>query len=373
MKNRFFYPKRGLGVEYGFWKVIVFVGCLGFFGSLWGNTLALDAIDYAELLLEEGDTEKAITLLEPLLHEQDEERLAHVVELLYRIYSEKGEREKAVTTLETYIKKFPHTPSAYLYRYWIAKDKEEQGKVDEAIALLRQFIESYPRDLEDPYELRCQAQEDLAYLWQHAKKDYAQAITAYQKVLSCTDEEDQARIMMEIAFCHERMKNASQAIEQYKKVSQKTQDEFYRRWAQLRTQYLTEKPQGAEKERDALAKKLVAAFEKRDIKALERLAKRGDFWAGVNFSEFEIDTFSRARDYLTQHLASSPHLQVSHQASLKNDEWVIRIDNWGDPEYNILYLVINEGFYGWEWQGIILSSTQLEELLANMNHQEEER
>ncbi len=50
-----------------------------------------------------------------------------------------------------------------------------------------------------------------------------------------------------------------------------------------------------------------------------------------------------------------------------------RTDSSGDPEYNILYLVINEGFYGWEWQGIILSSTQLEELITRNNHPGEER
>jgi hypothetical protein len=53
---------------------------------------------------------------------------------------------------------------------------------------------------------------------------------------------------------------------------------------------------------------------------------------------------------------------VNRTPEKKNNDLVLRLENWGDPDYNILYLVIEEGIYGWEWKGIILSSTSLESL-----------
>ncbi|MGC8778024.1 MAG: tetratricopeptide repeat protein [Candidatus Caldatribacteriaceae bacterium] len=324
---------------------------------------SLEAVDRAELLLEEGKDQEAQALLVPLLGSKDEQELSRVTELLYRIYSEKGEADKAIEALETYIQRFPGTPTSYLYLYWIAKLEEERQHIDRFLELLHRLIDTYPKDpsFEDPYNLRCQAQEDIAYALQNYKNDYPQAITAYEKLLSCIEEEEKPRIMMEMASCYEKMKDTSQAIKQYQEVVKQSRDEFYRRWAKLRVQYLTEKPQTVEKSPEALAQKLSQAFEKKDLQALGNLAKKGDFWAGVNFSEFEIDDFSRAKEYLSQYLSSSPHLKVEKTLQKKNSELVLRLENWGDPDYNILYLVIDQGVYGWEWKGIILSSTTLEE------------
>ncbi len=155
-------------------------------------SVALEAIDRAELLLEEGKNEEAIAILEPLLQSNDEEELARVTELLYRIYDEKGEDQKAVQALETYIQKFPGNPTSYLYLYWIAKSEEERGHIDRYLELLRRLIDTYPADgnFEDPYDLRVQAQEDIAYAFQNYTRDYPQAIKAYQQLLNYIEEEE---------------------------------------------------------------------------------------------------------------------------------------------------------------------------------------
>ncbi|MEN3188371.1 MAG: tetratricopeptide repeat protein [Atribacterota bacterium] len=325
---------------------------------------ALEAIDQAELLLEEGNTENAIAILEPLLQSNDEEELARVTELLYRIYDEKGEKTKALRVLETYIQQFPGNPTSYLYLYWMAKLEEEQGHIDRFLSLLHRLIDTYPLDchFEDPYDLRAQAQEDVAYALKNYLKDYPGAIEAYRKLLNFIEEEEKPRIMMEIAFCHEKMNQLTEAVNEYQKVVQQSQDQFYRRWAKLRIQYLNEKPLTTEKSPETLSQKLVRAFMQKDLKTLEKLAKKGDFWAGVNFSEFEIDEFQKAKAYLAQYLKSSPELKAEKTPQKKNSELVLRLENWGDPNYNILYLVLDEGVYGWEWKGIILSNTALEEL-----------
>jgi tetratricopeptide (TPR) repeat protein len=325
---------------------------------------SLEAIDRAEVLLEEGRNDEALELLVPLLKSENEEELARATELLYRLYYEKGEKDQAVAALEAYRKKFPDTPTGYLYLYWIAKVEEERQNFDRALALFFKLIDTYPEDpnFSDPYNLRCQAREDIAYILRYSKNDYPQAVKAYEAVLSCIEEEEKPRILMEIASCYEKMKDFARAKETYARVGKESEDEFYRRWSELRIQYLTEKPSGAQKTPQALAEKLTQAFEKRDLGALEKLAKKGDFWAGVIFSEFDIDTFAKTRTYFARYLKSSPGLRVNRTPEKKNNDLVLRLENWGDPDYNILYLVIEEGIYGWEWKGIILSSTSLESL-----------
>ena len=325
---------------------------------------SLEAIDRAEVLLEEGRNDEALELLLPLLKSENEEELARATELLYRLYYEKGEKEQAVAALEAYRKKFPDTPTGYLYLYWIAKVEEERQNFDRALSLLFKLIDTYPEDpdFSDPYNLRCQAREDIAYVLRYSQNDYPQAVKAYEAVLSCIEEEEKPRILMEIALCYEKMRNFARAKETYARVRKESKDEFYRRWSELRIQYLTEKPSGAQKTPEALAEKLAQAFEKRDLRALEKLAKKGDFWAGVMFSEFDIDTFAKTRAYFARYLKSSPELRVNRTPEKKNSDLVLRLENWGDPDHDILYLVIEEGAYGWEWKGIILSSTTLESL-----------
>ncbi|MGQ9473481.1 MAG: tetratricopeptide repeat protein [Candidatus Caldatribacteriaceae bacterium] len=329
--------------------------------------IALETIDRAELFLESGQTEEALALLIPLLESADEGELSQTSEFLYRIYYEKGEHDKAIQALEAYIQKFLGTSTSYLYLYWIAKLEEERQNIDRSLMLLEKLVETYPTDpnFEDPYNLKCQAQEDIAYIFQNYKKDYLQAIQAYEKVLSCIEKGEEPRIMIEIASCYEKMGEVSQARKQYEKITKSSHDELYSRWSKLRIKYLTEKPNITEKSPEMLAQKLIQALENKDMQALEKLAKKGDFWTGVNFSEFEVDEFPETWAYIAKYLTSADKLRVEKDLKQKNGQLVLRIENWPDPEYDTLYLIIEQGVYGWEWKGIILSSTQLEEIFSN--------
>ena len=117
--------------------------------------------------------------------------------------------------------------------------------------------------------------------------------------------------------------------------------------------------------RNKLKERDLTLFEGRDLiellEEIESLAKKGDFLMGVMFSEFDIDEFSRVKDYLSTYLSLSTTLQVG-KLEKRNDDLVLKIDNWPDPDYNILYLLIGEGLYGWEWKGVFLSNTELEAL-----------
>ena len=327
-----------------------------------GIVLSLEPLDQAQWLLEKGEADKVLALLEPLLDSFSEEELSQAVEIIYQIYSEKGESDKAIQTLEKYIDRFPNTPSSYLYRYWIAKIEEERENFDKALELFYQIIDSYPPDVEDPYGLKNLVREDIAYNLQYHSKNYLEAIKVYQEILdSNSDGEEKARIMMEIASCYEKLGKIEEAISYYQKVVREAPDFSYGRWAELRIVYLQSEPTWVEKSKEALAQKLEEAFRSKDIEKLESLARKGDFWVGVMFSEFEVDEFYKVENYLSEHLSKATDLRVG-KLEKRNDGFNLKIDNWPDPDYNILYLLIEEGLYGWEWKGIILSNTELESL-----------
>jgi len=328
-----------------------------------GIVLSLEPLDQAQWLLEKGETDKVLSLLEPLLDSFSEEELSQAVEIIYQIYLEKGESDKAIQTLEKYINRFPGTPYSYLYRYWIAKIEEERGNFNKALELFYQIVNSYPPEVEDPYELKNLVREDIAYNLQYYHKNYLEAIKVYQELLdSYSGVEEKARVMMEIASCYEKLGKIEEAISYYKKVTREAPDFSYGRWAELRIVYLQSQPTGVEKSKEALVQKLKEAFQSKDIKKLETLAKKGDFWVGVMFSEFEVDDFNKVENYLSKYLPQSNNLQIG-ELEKRNDDFTLRIDNWPDPDYNILYLLIEEGLYGWEWKGVILSNTELESLI----------
>lgn len=327
-----------------------------------GVVLSLEPLDQAQWLLEKGELDKVLVLLEPLLDSFSQEELSQAVEMIYQIYLEKGEPDKAIETLEKYVNKFPDDPSSYLYRYWIAKIEEDKGDFDKAMELFYQIINSYPQGEEDPYGLRDLVREDMAYNLQYHSKDYLGAIKVYQELLSSySDVEEKVRVMMEIASCYEKLGKIEEAISYYQKVAREAPDFSYGRWAELRIVYLQSQPTGVEKNKEILVKKLKEAFQSKDIKKLESLAKKGDFWTGVMFSEFEVDDFNKVKNYLSEYLPQSNNLQFG-ELEKRNDDFALRIDNWPDPDYNILYLLIQEGLYGWEWKGIIVSNTELESL-----------
>ncbi len=322
--------------------------------------LGLDPLDQAELFLEAGNVDQAIAILEPLVEkEKDAEYLGDVVELLDSLFLEKGEVEKAIAVLRTYVSRFPQAPRAYLFRYWIAKHSEELGRESEAFALLEELASSLPP--EDPFGLRVQVFSDLAYNLQYRRKDFQRALAMYEKVVELSeDPEERFQAKMSCGLCYEELGEVEKALAVYREVAKEAPQSFFERWARLRMTYLTEPPERTFATKEELVRELGEALKAGDINRLKSLAKKGDFWSGVNFSEFDVDDATSVLSYLAQYLSKRPELSVSETLLPRNDEWVLRVEGWNDPEYNILYLVVAEGRYGWEWKGVILSSTTLE-------------
>lgn len=328
-------------------------------GSM-GMAFALDPLDQAQLFLEMGNTNQAIALLQPLLKtEREEERLGAVVELLDEIFSERGEIDRAIAVLETYITRFPETPRAYLFRYWIAKHEEERQNFEKTLTILEDMVHRLPP--EDPFGLKLQVLSDLAYYLYYRKGDYSRALAVYKEIVALSeDPEERLQAKMSIGSCYEEMDRLQEALKVYEEVMGEAPGSFYERWAGLRILYLTTPPEETARTKEELAHRLAEALKRQDLVSLKRLAKKGDFWIGVIFSEFDVDDAGNALAYIAEYLPRSPHLKVQENLEPRNGEWSLRVEEWGDPEYNILYLVLGEGRYGWEWKGLILSSTALE-------------
>jgi len=348
--------KGGCNLKHLFFILFIFLPSLVLNNSF---AFALDAIDQAQLYLENGENERAIQILKPLLKSEDENELAQAVEVLYSIYSEKTQNQEAVNALQIYIAKFPQTQSAYLYRYWVAKIEEDNKNYSLSLKILKEVAFQYPQDLGDPYNTRQQAMEDIAHHLEYYQEKYQEAIDAYLMILSSfPDYEEKSRLYIQIASNYEKMGKNEKALEYYQRIREQEINPYYLDLAEMRIEYLRSDPVWARKNPAVLIKELRDAFTQKNLKALEQLAKKGDFWTGQIYSEFELIRFSQIVQYFETYLPQS-NLQV-HPAEKKENEYVIKISSWGDPDFPILYLYVGKGIYGWEWSKIVLSSPDLE-------------
>ncbi|NLJ48486.1 MAG: tetratricopeptide repeat protein [Candidatus Atribacteria bacterium] len=331
------------------------------------TSFALDAFDQAQFYLENGDIDRAIQILKPLINSSNQDELSQVVEVLYALLSEKGQNEEAIHVLQVFIEKFPRTQEAYLYRYWTAKTKEDNQQYHESLELLQKIVDEYPSDIGDPFNIRQQAMEDIAHHQELYFEDYAEAINSYLIILSrYPDFEEKSRILIQVASCYEKMNQLDKAMEFYQKIRFQETDPYYLDLAELRIEYLQANPTWARDNPAHLIKELRDAFAKKDLQAIEKLAKKGDFWAGQMFSEFEIVRFSQILQYFSTYLNQS-NLQF-HPAEKRENEYILKITSWGDPDFSILYLSIEKGIYGWEWSKVVLSNPEIEYQVNNFNN-----
>jgi len=284
-----------------------------------GVCFALDTFDKAQIYLENGDSDRAIQILKPLLNSEIENELAQTVEVLYAIYSERGLNTESIQVLKAYIDKFPQTQPAYLYRYWIAKIEEENKNYDESLKILNEIAFQYPSDIGDPFTIQQQAMEDVAFHQGNYFNRYPNAIQTYLTYLSeFPDYEEKPRILLQIASLYEKMGEIEKALEYYQKIIEEETKPYYLDLAEMRIDYLHADPVWARESPAVLIKELREAFINKNYNAIASLGKKGDFWAGQMFSEYEIVQFSQIIPYFKMYLPQSqPYV---HPAEKKERE-----------------------------------------------------
>ncbi len=340
-----------------------------------------DILEQATIAFTEGDTQKGIELKSPLVDTEkrlvieknrslvnSEKELADsvVTEIIYRLYREQGEFKKAHTILHTFIQRYPQQPLSFLYLYWMAKDEESLSNHENALTLLGRVALQYPENKADPYRLRLRAFRDVGLNLQHQQARYQDAIGVYQNILLLfPGYEGKAEIWYFIATCYENLGMISKALDGYHRILEVLPLSFeehplfhLRNLALLRIDYLTN-PSVDTDDPLVLLSFLEKAFSTGNFEHIVSLAKRGDFWYGTMFSEKKAGEFSDVRPYLERFLPKSEPVFIREE--LSSQRYRLRIDGWGDPEYDRLYLGVEKGLFGWEWKEVIISSSDLEQ------------
>jgi len=107
---------------------------------------------------------------------------------------------------------------------------------------------------------------------------------------------------------------------------------------------------------DRLAKALVRALEKRDIKALARLASRTHFSLGVAGSETDFLGFSKLEASLKQDLGRSKILADPAALSGSGGKLYLQTEGWsGGLLTGRVYFILARVRDGWEWRGVALT------------------
>ncbi len=321
---------------------------------------ALDPLDQAQLFMEKGLYRQAIDLLIPVLDTHDEDSASRAAEMLYALFSIEKEPERSLEALEVFVGSFPASSLAPLYMYWIAKLEEDLLRYDRAEVRYKEIIEHFVSPGQDIYEVRPMAMEDLARLLGTKKARYGEAIELYRRLITeYPDLENPTHIQVEIGSLYEATGKIEKALAVYTAILESPDTCFYRDLASLRLLYLRSEPVWARDSMEALAEELIFAFQSSNIDELTHLARKGDFWAGQMYSEFDIMEFARVGPYLERYLENAA--LVFGKPARENGEARIRITGWPDPQFNIIYLLLERGIFGWEWKGIILSEQELEE------------
>ncbi|GEM_PF-570775 len=340
-----------------------------------------DILDQAATAFASGDTREGLALISSpveteirlvaeknrlLVKNEDELADSVLTETLYRLYRERGELHKAHSVLYTFIHRHPQRPLSFLYLYWMAKDEESRSNHESAISLFGQVALRYPENEADPYRLRLRAWRNTGLNLHHNQGRYQEAIGVYQNLLLLfPDYEGKAEIWYLIATCYENEGMIEKALEGYRRILEILPLSFeehplfhLRKLAQLRIDYLTN-PRVETEDPHILLLYLEEAFSGGDIARIASLAKLGDFWYGTMFSEKKVGEFADVRAYLERFLPKSEMIFSREEPS--PGRYRLRIEGWGDPEYDRLYLGVEKGLFGWEWREVIISSSDLEQ------------
>ena len=149
--------------------------------------------------------------------EIDQSLIAHntTPQLLRRLaksYSQNDQRDKAITTYNMYLRKYPQAPDADSIAYTRAEHLTHLNRTSEALAAFREFSRKYPNS-----PLGTQADQSVGDLLFQTEK-YTQAIAAYQRVPEPARNETMAAREVLSLYRLRRISEANKAAGQFKKT-----------------------------------------------------------------------------------------------------------------------------------------------------------
>lgn len=216
---------------------------------------------------------------------------------------------------------------------------------------------------------RGQIHEAMQIVYEFTRnKNYDGALTILNTILEKYPfSSERTHVMIQKAAIYEKIMQFEDAIKQYETIitlDPSTYDDHpyysYAQFAQLRIEYLTSKPVWARQSRDELFTELKYAFSAFDLEQIRSLLKKGDCYIGTMFSEPFLTNSDDLFLYLKD-ASKNSNWSVNEPVEIWEDQWALKIINWKDshyPNFDLLYLVVKEDLFGWEWGEIIFSKSE---------------
>ena len=204
----------------------------------------------AESYHRTGNHQRAIEIDESLItHNTTPQLLRRLAES----YAQNNQRDKAITTYNMYLRKYPQAPDADSIAYTRAEHLTSRNRTSEALTAFREFSKQYP---DSP--LGTQADQAVGDLLFQTEK-YAQAITAYRRVPEPARNETMAAREVLSLYRLRRIGEANKAAGQFKKTY-KTATEWLARFEveKGRYQLAVRNPKKARQIFEDIAKKYAA-------------------------------------------------------------------------------------------------------------------
>ena len=163
----------------------------------------------AESYHRTGNYQRAIEIDERLITHNTTPQL---LRRLAKSYAHNNQRDKAITTYNMYLRKYPQAPDADSIAYTRAEHLTSRNRTSEALTAFREFSKKYP---DSP--LGTQADQAVGDLLFQTEK-YAQAIAAYQRVPEPARNETMAAREVLSLYRLRRIGEANKAAGQFKKT-----------------------------------------------------------------------------------------------------------------------------------------------------------
>ena len=163
----------------------------------------------AESYHRTGNYQRAIEIDESLITHNTTPQL---LRRLAQSYAHNNQRDKAITTYNMYLRKYPQAPDADSIAYTRAEHLTSLNRTSEALAAFREFSKKYPSS-----PLGTQADQAVGDILFQTEK-YAQAITAYRRVPEPARNETMAAREVLSLYRLRRIGEANKAAGQFKKT-----------------------------------------------------------------------------------------------------------------------------------------------------------
>ena len=167
-----------------------------------------------------GNYQRAIEIDERLItHNTTPQLLRRLAES----YAQNNQRDKAITTYNMYLRKYPQAPDADSIAYTRAEHLTTRNRTSEALAAFREFSKQYP---DSPLGTQAdQAVGDILF----QTEQYTQAIAAYRRIPEPARNETMAAREVLSLYRLRRIGEANKAADQFKKTH-KTATEWIARF-----------------------------------------------------------------------------------------------------------------------------------------------